>query len=337
MKHQRTGFYKGIPGFTVSSDDGLLEAAEASIYKQWWSFMRLSPVYWYARKTGIAPVIPEIAASYEKAGNLALPNFNIWWNKHGKYVFEEVKRPAKVRLVDIDDLVEHELYQKSILVEIPLTVTAKKIVRDVKELLREIEHDVTGRNVIKLSDALLKLKSKKFNLTTIEHEHWVLIYRILHPDIAVWKIGDRLQLAPNNKVRNIDLRGLTASFSTRGRGPVANLQSLTGRNLYKARFARHHVERGSFPNYTRVTELDSTQPFGPRHHKEFLEATREVNRNELGERTPNSPWKQHVDEEYAYDLKHRILRANRHDRQYISDPKFKDKYSDFIAGLTDLN
>lgn len=331
MKTQRSRFYKGIAGFSVSDDDGLLEAAEASVYKHWWEVMRLSPVYWYARKTGIAPVISEIAMAYEKAGNLALPSFDIWWDKHGKYAFEETNRPAKLRLVNIDEPVEHELYQRSILVEIPLTVTTKKIIKDLKELLRELEHDVTGRNVIKLSSAPLKLKSKKFNLTTIEHEHWVLIYRILHPDISVWKIGDRLQLAPINKVR-----GLDPGMFFRGNGPFATLQSLTGRNLYKARFSRYHVERGSFPNYTRVTDLESVQPFGAKHHDEFLEATREIHRDEKGHYVDDSPWQRHIRKEYEKDLMYRILRVNGHDRQYIGDTRFKARYDDFITGKTDL-
>ncbi len=331
MKYQRSGFYKGIPGFTVSDDDGLLKAAEASIYKQWWSFLKLSPVYWYARQTGIAPVIPEIAENYEKAGNLNWPSFNIWWDKHGKYVFEEAKRPAKPRLINLNEPSNHELFQNSILVEIPLTVTSKKIIRDLKELLRDIEHDVTGRNVVKLSNAALKLKSKKFNTTTIEHEYWVLIYRILHSHIPVWKIGDRLQLAPNNKVREVDPK----AFS-KGHGPFAKLQSLTGRNLYKARFARYHVERGSFPNYTRVADLDSVKPFGARLHKEFLEATNETNRDENNKNVPNSPWQEHIEHEHATDLKYKIIHANGHNRRYVSESKFKRQYDDFIAGTTEL-
>lgn len=331
MKFQRSSFYKGIPGFTVSTDDGLLKAAEASIYKHWWSFMRLSPVYWYARKTGITPVIPEVRESYEKAGNLKSPDFSIWWNKHGKFVFEEAKKPAKLKLINLDEPNEYKLYQNSILIEIPLTATSKKIIRDLKELLRDIEHDVTGRNVIRHSNASLKLKSKKFNLTTIEHEHWVLIYKILYPDISIWKIGDRLQLAPNNVVRGIDHR-----LFDRGRGPFATLQSLTGRNLYKARFARYHVERGSFPNYTSARDLKTVKPFGQRHHKEFLEVTNETNRNQQNEFVEDSPWQKYVRKNYAKDLQYRILKANMHDKRYTSDTRFKASYPNFIAGNTDL-
>ncbi len=75
MKFHRSRFYKGIPGFTVSSDDLLLTAAEASVYRWWWEFMRLSPVFWYARTTGLEPVIPEIAGAYAAAGKLHWPNF----------------------------------------------------------------------------------------------------------------------------------------------------------------------------------------------------------------------------------------------------------------------
>jgi len=335
MQYQRTGFYKGIPGFTVSSDDGLIEAAEASIYKQWWQLLRLSPVYWYARETGIAPVIPDIAANHFIAGDLSTPNFRIWWERNGKFLFEEVNRPASVRLINIDEPGQNELYQKSVVVEIPLTITSKKIMSDIKKILREIEHDISGSNVIKLSSASLKLKSKKFNQTTIEHEFWVLLYRILHPDISVWKIGDRLQLAPNNHVRNIDLRAMNANFSSVS-SPVAKLQSITGRNLYKARFSRYHVERGSFPNYTRVADLDSVQPFGPEHHKDFLFATNETNRDEKGNRIPDSPWQKYLREEYEKPLLYRILQANRHDRRYIQEKGFKEKYNDFIAGLIDF-
>ena len=335
MQPHRSRFYKGIPGFTVSSDDGLLKAADASIYKWWWTFMRLSPVFWYARQTGLSPVIPEMAETLEKVGDLSVPNFGLWWNKHGKYLFEEAKRPAKLRLINVDEPVEHELYQKSIVVEIPLTITSKKIVNDLRALLKDIEHSVSGRNVIQQSNATLKLKSKKFNLTTIEHEYWVLIYKILHPDIPVWKIGDRLQLAPNNVVRGVDPRAVAGSFS-RGRGPFATLQSLTGRSLYKARFARHHVEHGSFPNYSRVPEVENIQPFGAKHHKEFMAATYEDSATLSQNHASDSPWQQHLRAEYEKSLHYEILTANRMNQRFISDRKFKQQFPEFVSGQLDF-
>ena len=157
MKHQRSHFYKGLSNFSVTSDDGLLEAAEASIYKHWWSFMRLSPVYWYALTTGIAPVVSEIAENYEKAANLNLISFNIWWNKHGKFVFEEAKKPAELKLINLDEPNEYKLYQNSILIEIPLTATSKKIIREqirsrIDRVIRVLYHSLLQH---RLEDHLL--------------------------------------------------------------------------------------------------------------------------------------------------------------------------------------
>lgn len=328
MKFHRSRFYKGIPGFTVSSDDLLLTAAEASIYRWWWEFMRLSPVFWYARTTGLEPVIPEIAGAYAAAGKLSWPSFATWWDKHGKYVFEETNRPASARLVDIDGRAEHELYQKSILVEIPLTITNKKIIRDIKQILAGVEHQMTATTVIGQSNAALRLKSKKYNLTTIENEFWVLVYRILHPKIPLWKIGDRLQIAPNNRVRGLEPADVAAEYS-RGLGPFARLQSLVGRSYYKARFARHNVERGSFPNYSKVADDPKLMPFGERHHADFLAATDETS-------LQNSPWQQYIREEHERDLHYRIMQANRLDRLVIRDSTVKAKIPAFVAGDVDL-
>jgi hypothetical protein len=331
MKYPRSRFYKGIPGFSFTDDDGLLEAAEASVYKRWWQLMRLSPVFWYARTTGIAPVDSVIAENYEKAGNLKFNDFSQWWEKHGKYVFEETSRPAHLRIVNIADPNDRVLDRKSLLIEVPLTSTRKRIISDLKRILDSVDHDVTGRNVIKLSNAPLKLKSKKFNITTLENESWVLIYRILYPHISVWKIGDRLQLAPH-----LDVRELDQKVFSKGEGPFATLQSLTGRNLYKARFARYHVERGSFPDYTRVYDFNDVKPFGEKHHHEFLEATNESGLVEDDLSDPVSPWQKHIQREYAQDLKYKIIHANRHDQRYVGEAKFKLRYDAFIAGETNL-
>jgi hypothetical protein len=328
MKTNKTGFYKGIPGFTVSSDDLLLEAAEASIYRWWWEFLRLSPVYWYARTTGKRIAITEIARAHEAAGDLGIPSFGIWWKRYGKYAFEELHRPAKARIIELDKPVEHELYQKSLVVEIPLTISRKKILKDIKGLLDQIGYEVNGLSVISTTNAKLKLKSKKFSLSTIENEYWVLIYRILHPDLQLWKLGDRLQLAPSNHVRG-RVQSDVASIHSRGLGPFARLQSLTGRHYYKARFARIHAEHGSFPNYLKVEAINDRLPFGEREHKEFLAATSEKD-------STYSPWQNYVRVEYEKDLHYEIMRRNRLDRLIIRDSEARARFPSFVTGDIDL-
>lgn len=328
MEKSRTGFYKGIPGFTVSSDDLLLEAAEASIYRWWWEFLRLSPVYWYARTTGKSIAISEIVKAYEIAGDLQLSHFGVWWKRYGKYAFEELHRPAKARIINLDKPVEHELYQQSLIVEIPLTITRKKILKDIKGLLDSVGYEVNALNVISNTNAKLKLKSKKFSLSTIENEYWVLIYRILNPDLQLWKLGDRLQLAPSNHVRG-RLPSDVASINSRGHGPFARLQSLTGRYYYKAKFARLHAEHGSFPDYTKVNAANDRLPFGEKEHKDFLAATRESE-------SEDSPWQQYVRTEYERSLQFEVMRRNRLDRLVIRDASAKERFPRFVTGEIDL-
>ena len=328
VKRSSTGFYKGIPGFTVSSDDLLLEAAEDSIYRWWWEFLRLSPVYWYARTTGKSIAISEIAQAYEIAGDLKLSYFGMWWERYGKYAFEEIHRPAKARIIDIDHPREHELYQQSLIVEIPLTITRKKILKDIKEILDFVGHEVNALNVISTTNAKLKLKSKKFSLSTIENEYWVLIYRTLNPHVQLWKLGDRLQLAPSNHVRG-RLPSDVASINSRGRGPFARLQSLTGRHYYKARFARLNAEYGSFPNYTKVEAINDRLPFGGKEHKDYLAATSESE-------SEDSAWQQYVRKEYEKSLHFEIMRRNRLDRLIIRDSSAKERFPRFVSGEIDL-
>jgi hypothetical protein len=324
----RTGFYKGIPGFTVSDDDLLIAAAEASIYRWWWAFLRLSPVFWYARATGLAIRDAEMARAYELAGDLTQGSFAIWWKRHGRYVFEEAHRPASARVVAIDQPQTHELYQQSIVIEIPLTITRKKILRDIRTILDGVDHRLNALSVIGTSQAKLKLKSKKFNLNTIEHEHSVLVYRILHPGIALWKLGDRLQLAPSNHVRGRVPSDVAAEYG-RGQGPFARMQSLTGRYLYKARFARHHAERGSFPNYAKPPSSPIAMPFGSRAHADFIAATSESD-------VKYSAWQRYVCEEYEKDLHYRIIAKNKLDRFIIRDATARARLPAFVAGQIDL-
>ncbi len=328
MEKSNTGFYKGIPGFTVSSDDLLLEAAEASIYRKWWEFLRLSPVYWYARTTGKRIAIPEIAKAYEVAGDLELAHFGVWWKRYGKYAFEELHRPASARIIDLTKPIDHELYQKGVIVEIPLTATRKKILKDIKRLLDSVGHQVNALNVVTETKAKLKLKSKKFSLATIDNEHWVLTYRILHPNLQLWKLGDRLQLAPSNRVRG-RLPSDIASVKYEKTSPFERLQSLTGRYYYKARFARLHAEHGSFPDYTKVDAANDRLPFGKKEHREYLAATSESTLEE-------SPWQQYIRAEHEQSLHFEIMRRNRMDRLVIRDASAKERFPRFVAGEIDL-
>jgi hypothetical protein len=177
--------------------------------------------------------------------------------------------------------------------------------------------------VLELSSAQLKLHTKRYHPSTLENEFWVLVYKILFPDITNWKLCDRLQLAPH--IDQNAIRHRLTAHKRSGSDPLALMQSLVGRNLYKARFARHHVERGSFPNYTKVDLQSVATPFGLKHHSDYIDATSES-------KYEYSEWQQHLSRMHSNDLKFRILDKNRLDHHYIANPEFKAMIWDYVAG-----
>ena len=324
MKASRSGFYKGITGFRRANNELLYEAAEHSIYEWWWEFLRLSPVFWYAQQTGVMPVAPKVAEVCQQAGDIREDRFNRWWRTTGSVLFEEARRPMQLRPVDEQALGEHEFYPqgKSMLVEVPLTVTSRTLVKQFKKLLAQT-HGNQRVDVLEHSNAIWRLHTKRYNLVALENQFWVLVYRLLYPDIPAWRIGDRLQIAPGLNVRGI----APTSASMNKSSPHARMQSTVGRFLYKAQRTVANAELGSFPNCKPVQAVD--MPFGQHHHTEYLVATR-------GTVSESSAWHQWLHEEFHWRLVKRIKEKNRITGMTAVDPKVVARLSKFIAGETDL-
>jgi len=324
MNRSRTGFYKGITGFRRANEELLYEAAEHSIYQWWWEFLRLSPVLWYAQQAGVTPVVPKVAEVCEQAGDIREDRFNRWWRTRGSVLFEEARRPLQLRRVDEQALGEHEFYPpgKSMLLEVPLTVTSRTLVKQFKKLLAQTHGDQRV-DVLEHSNATWRLHTKRYNLVALENQFWVLVYRLLYPDIAAWRIGDRLQISPGLNVRGI----APTSSLIRKSSPHARMQSTVGRFLYKAQRTVANAELGSFPNNKPVTGVD--MPFGPHCHTEYLVATR-------GTVDEPSAWQQWLHEEFHWRLVKRIKEKNRITGMTAVDPKVVARLSKFIAGESDL-
>ena len=323
MTSTKPRFYKGLRGFTRSDAEVLANDAEDSIYRWWWEYLRLSPVFWFARETGHALVDAKMAKTYELAGNLKTSNFRRWWEETGVNVFAEAKRPGKVITLDLEKLNEHPFKEKAFYLEIPLTIRKETILKQVREVLNVL-HDGRDLDVTATANAPFKLHTKRYRLRVIELEYWVLLYRLLYEDIKVWQIGDRLQLAPHLKVRTSERR-----LEARDKR-FNQLNSLTGRYLYKARFTLAHVERRSFPNGSKIIAADDFMPFGEKYHQDYLAAIGKVD-------DVQSSWKKWLQDEYSVSLKYEIARRNRlTDQLKLPGSKIRQKFPDFIAGKTDL-
>jgi len=324
MNDSNRPFYKGVRGFTRQFESDLVEAAEDSVYYWWWAFMRLSPVFWYANQTGLKPVELELTKTLGLVGDLTSGSFGTWWRATGRKIFAEANHPAKLRLIDIDQADRVELYERSVVIEVPLTISRATLQRQFKKLLAE-QHEGRLLNIAATSNAKLQLHTKRFNIRTLEIEYWVMLYRLLNQDIAIWRIGDRLQLSPSLKVRgvertNADVRQGTSAFD--------KLHSLTGRYLYKAQYTLNHAEHGSFPNSTKA-KLTS-KPFGEKHDLDYRAATGQVI-------NVPSEWHAWLDKQFSRDLKHEIIKRNRLDQSMrMPDGNTRRRFDAFLQGTSDL-
>lgn len=323
MSNERSGFYKGIQGFRRSNKELLYAASEHSIYQWWWEFLRLSPVFWYAQHVGIAPVDPLLAKVCEQAGDIRQDRFEKWWRTTGSVLFEEARRPLQLRRVDEGALTEHVFYPagESMLVEVPLTVTSRTLVRQFKKLLAQTHGDQRV-DVLEHSNAMWRLHTKRYNLIALENQFWVLVYRLLYPDIAAWRIGDRLQISPGLRLRDLEHRRFDGKSS-----PISRAQSTVGRFLYKAQRTVSNAEQASFPNFNPVAAIE--KPFGEGHHMEYLIVTR-------GTADKPSEWKQWLHKEFHWRLVQRIKEKNRIYGVSAINPKVLSRLPKFIAGESDL-
>lgn len=297
--------------------------------------MRLSQLFWYGR-TYAVPIDDQAARkAFSRSGDLTKNNFTVWWNTTGKYVFSEPIRPRDVRELNLEAPTRRDLYEKSVVVEIPLTVSKQKIFKQLREILNKHyvnEEDPSRRvNVASFSLADLKLHTKRFHTDTLEKEYFTLLYRIMYPNIQQWVIADRLQL-----VEDINIR-LTAQDWRQPEVTAQKkyLQAVVGRYLYKARFSRFHLERGTFPKYDKV-DVDAVMPFGEARNAHFMLVTDEQKKKSKTPRPP-SEWQVWVRKQYWRTLKaHIIERKNLHDRHNTGSRDFDDLFEKYLRGEINL-
>ena len=267
------------------------------------------------------PADSRIARVVELCGDLEDDSFYRWWQSTGKNVFVEAKRPLAVKRLDLNNLQEHLFREQALYLEIPLTIRKETILKQVKRYLDQC-HEGRDLNLAETSQAIFRLHTKRYRLRVLETGYWVLLYRLLYPEIQAWRIGDRLQIAPHQQVREQDRMTNPKPFEM--------LNSLTGRYLYKAKYTLLNAERDSFPNTSKIVVDGDYAPFGSEHQAEFLATT-------TGTDTKPSEWNTWLSSHFAATLRFEIIRRNHiEDATRLPGSKTRLRLPAFIAGTSDL-
>lgn len=145
--------FKGMRRFRYARDEALLNDAVRSPYYWWWAYLRLSKDYWWVcQRHGVADDL-RLRAMYSDFGKVYEMTFEQWWVKRGVRLFsEQVALPA-VRQLNANDLQLSKELERHLLLEIPVNLTEKTIISQVRKLLRQHPE----REVVRKSNAQRKL------------------------------------------------------------------------------------------------------------------------------------------------------------------------------------
>lgn len=145
--------FKGMRRFRYRRDDLLLNDAERSPYYWWWAYLRLSKDYWWVcQRRGVADD-QRLREMYSDFGKVYEMTFEQWWDKRGVALFsEQVALPA-VRQVNPHDMELSRDLEKHLLLEIPIHLTERTIISQVRKFLRQHPE----RKVQRISSAQRKL------------------------------------------------------------------------------------------------------------------------------------------------------------------------------------
>lgn len=145
--------FKGMRRFRYRRDDLLLNDAFDSPYYWWWAYLRLSKDYWWVcQRRGVADD-QRLREMYSDFGKVYEMTFEQWWDKRGVALFsEQVALPA-VRQVNPHDMELSRDLEKHLLLEIPIHLTERTIISQVRQFLRQHPE----REVQRISSAQRKL------------------------------------------------------------------------------------------------------------------------------------------------------------------------------------
>lgn len=297
--------FKGLDQIYTSNIQTESKALRESIYWDWYQSIRLSKIVWYSQKRDVLPkdkVMAKVCKDF--GGAISQGVFVVWAMKYARSLFAETEQFDLVSRYDPKNPPEDLSTDDHLILAIPLTVPRAYLVPQILNFLGEY-HPGRDLNVIESAHtAQYKLHTLRFRRHVLEIERLVFIYKSLYPDAPLWLIADRLQLAPNNFVRDDRFIGLKKAVYNR-------LNSIGGRHMFKARRRILNAERASFPNSSEVVIGPRTQPFGRAMHDDFMQATGMVNDG------ASSEWKDWLHHEYHGMLVREVLNRNRIDRDRV--------------------
>lgn len=249
--------FKGMRRFRYRRDEALLNDAVRSPYYWWWAYLRLSKDYWWVcQRRGVADD-PRLREVYRDFGKVYEMTFSQWWNRRGVDLFnEQVALPA-VRQLNPHEMQLSKKLERHLLLEIPINLTEKTIISQVRKLLREHPQ----REVLRESSAQRKL-AKLIGIRQDVIESAYAVWRVHHESRdgrvvekigqakgtkSLYQIGKELRLVKTCMPAATDGKELAAK-------KINGMKVAVSRMLSRANNLIENVSVGVFPSIQAVRE-----------------------------------------------------------------------------------
>ena len=165
--------FKGMRQLRYKRNDDMLRDALRSPYYWWWAFLRLSKDFWWVCQRRGAVDDLRLKGMYRDFGNVYELTFEEWFLRRGKRLLSEQLALPSVRKLSPANLELSRPLGQHLILEIPLNMTEKSIISQVRKQLRNHPE----REVERISTA----KRKLAKLIGIRQD-------VIESAYAVWKL-----------------------------------------------------------------------------------------------------------------------------------------------------
>ena len=255
--------FKGMRQLRYKRKDVMLRDALRSPYYWWWAFLRLSKDYWWVCHRRGAVGDQRLKGMYRDFGNVYELTFEEWFMARGKRLLsEELALPAVRKLSPTNLELSHPL-ERHLILEIPLNMTEKTIISQVRNQLRihperEVERiSSANRKLAKLIGIRQDVIESAYAVWKLHHESRDdrVVEKIgqTHGTKSLYQIGKELRLVRSCMPASTD-------NAIRAAKRVNGMKVAVSRMLTRANNLIENAAIGIFPSIQPIKEAIEYSP-----------------------------------------------------------------------------
>lgn len=251
-QEEQNRVFKGMRRYRYRNDEASVEDAKRSPYYWWWAYLRLSKDYWLiCTRKGVAEDA-RLKSMYRDFGDVFANTFEEWWRRRGAGLFSERLALPKVREVQREQMALSRDTESTVLLEVPLNMTERTLIRQIREILRQHPQ----RQIERVSTAirpLAQLKGIRQDVLQVAYEVWQRHYESERANEGGGAVGRKglYQIGKEMRLVRTCMPAVTDS-DDKARKKVNGMKVAVSRMLSRANNLIDNAALGSFPCVTTI-------------------------------------------------------------------------------------